>query len=91
MRRLGFHDSWIGLIMECVSIVKYRVKVNGDLSNIFCPATRFETRGPVITLPILLCAEAFSTLLKEGECDGSLAGVKNLSQCSKCISPFVRR
>ena len=91
MKRLGFHDSWIGLIMECVSTVKYRVKVNGDLSDIFVPQRGLRQGDPLSPYLFLLFAEAFSALLKEGECDGSLAGVKNLSQCSKCISPFVRR
>jgi hypothetical protein len=37
MRRLGFDELWIRLIMECVTTVKYRVKVNGDLSDSFVP------------------------------------------------------
>jgi len=76
MRMLGFHDSWIGLIMECVSIVKYRVKVNGDLSDIFVPRRGLRQGDPLSPYLFLLCAETFSALLKEGECDGSLAGVK---------------
>ena len=47
MRRLGFHDSWIGLIMECVSTVKYRVKVNGDLSDIFVPQQGLRQGDPL--------------------------------------------
>ena len=31
MKRLGFDDQWIRLIMECVSTVSYQIKVNGDL------------------------------------------------------------
>jgi hypothetical protein len=31
MRKMGFVELWIDLIMKCVSIVKYQVKVNGDL------------------------------------------------------------
>jgi hypothetical protein len=37
MSRLGFDELWIGLIMECVTAVKYRVKVNWDLSDSFMP------------------------------------------------------
>ena len=37
MRRLGFNEMWIGLIMECVTTVKYQVKVNGELSRSFVP------------------------------------------------------
>ena len=62
--------------MECVSTVKYRVKVNGDLSDIFVPQRGLRQGDPLSPYLFLLCAEAFSALLKEGECDGSLAGVK---------------
>jgi C4-dicarboxylate transporter len=37
MRRVGFSDMWIQLIMECVTTVLYRVKVNGELSTSFVP------------------------------------------------------
>ena len=37
MCRLGFNEMWIGLIMECVTTVKYQVKVNGELSGSFVP------------------------------------------------------
>lgn len=37
MRRLGFEEVWIQLIMNCVTTVSYRVKVNGELSAISVP------------------------------------------------------
>lgn len=33
MERLGFHGRWIDLIMQCVSTVSYRIKVNGVLTD----------------------------------------------------------
>ena len=35
MIKLGFDEQWINLIMECVSTVAYRIKVNGELSDMF--------------------------------------------------------
>jgi len=37
MRRLGFDKQWIEFIMECVTTVKYQIKVNGELSGRFTP------------------------------------------------------
>jgi hypothetical protein len=37
MRKLGFAEQWVNLIMKCVSTVRYQVKVNGDLSEQFVP------------------------------------------------------
>ena len=33
MQRLGFHENWVSLIMECVTTVSYQVKVSGNLEN----------------------------------------------------------
>lgn len=40
MRRLGFCDRWIVLIMECVTSVTYSVLVNGQPGDVIKP-----TRG----------------------------------------------
>ena len=29
MKRLGFHDDWISIVMRCVSSVTYAVRING--------------------------------------------------------------
>lgn len=37
MRKMGFNERWVELIMNCVCTVTYRVKVNGVLSDRFTP------------------------------------------------------
>lgn len=32
---LGFDRSWIDLVMTCVTTVKYKIRVNGELSEEF--------------------------------------------------------
>jgi len=76
MQHLGFNEQWISLIMECVTIVKYQVKVNGELTNSFTPERGLRQGDPLSPYLFLLCAEAFSALLKKGEADGLIAGVK---------------
>lgn len=76
MKKMGFADQWIELIMKCVSTVRYQVKVNGDLSESFVPQRGLHQGDPLSPYLFLLCAEAFSALLKKGERDGLLAGVK---------------
>jgi hypothetical protein len=37
MKRMGFNDILVQLIMKCVSTVSYRFKVNGDLTKVVHP------------------------------------------------------
>ncbi len=41
MLKMGFHVKWADLIMKCVSMVTYRVKINGEYTNTIMPH-----RGP---------------------------------------------
>lgn len=47
MQRLGFHDQWISLIMECVTSVNYQVKVNGKLTYSFTPNRGLRKGDPL--------------------------------------------
>jgi hypothetical protein len=38
MRKMGFHERWISLIMQCISTVTYRIKVNGSLIEQIIPS-----------------------------------------------------
>ena len=40
MRKLGFNERWIGLMMECVKTVSYSMLVNGESKGLIKP-----TRG----------------------------------------------
>lgn len=44
------------------------------------PGERFETRGSHLPLSVLICAEAFSSLLNHVESNGSLEGVRICNQ-----------
>ena len=37
MSKLGFRQNWIDLIMKCVTSVKYRIRINGELSDEVVP------------------------------------------------------
>ena len=30
MRKLGFHEKWISIVMRCVSLMKYAIRINGQ-------------------------------------------------------------
>lgn len=76
MKRLGFCQGWIQLMMKCVTSVKYQIKVNGALSQAFIPERGLRQGDPLSPYLFLLCAEGFSALLSRAEVDGLISGVK---------------
>jgi hypothetical protein len=76
MRRLGFHERWIALIMKCCCTVKYRFKLNGSLTDEVIPSRGLRQGDPISPYLFLICGQAFSSLLNSAEEDGRLEGVR---------------
>jgi hypothetical protein len=75
MRRLGFCDWWVDLIMECVRTVSYAVIVNGQIVWSIQPSRGIRQGGPLSPYLFLLCAEALSSLINQAERAGTITGV----------------
>jgi hypothetical protein len=76
MLKLGFHQNWVKVVMNIVSTVTYRVKVNGDLTDEIIPERGLRQGDPLSLYHFLICAEAFSTLLNAAEERGVIKGVR---------------
>lgn len=75
MRRLGFAESWISLIMKCVSSVTYSVLVNGTPCGKIFPSRGLRQGDPLSPYLFLLVAEGLSSLIVRVEEEGSIIGV----------------
>jgi hypothetical protein len=76
MRKMGFQERWIALIMKCCSTVKYRFKFNGTLTEEVIPRRGLRQGDPILPYLFLICGEAFSCLLNAADVDGRLEGIK---------------
>jgi hypothetical protein len=76
MIKLGFRESLVNLIMNCVETVRFSVKVNRHLSNVFSPSRGIRQGDPMSPYLFLLCAEGFSSMLKFSGPDFLTKGVK---------------
>lgn len=79
MIKMGFCDVWVNLIMQCVSTVSYKVKVNGSLSDSFAPERGLRACDKGILYPLTFFSyvrRLYSALLNKAERDGLITGVK---------------
>jgi hypothetical protein len=75
MRRMGFGERWIALVMMCVTSVKYSIIVNGNPCGLITPSRGIRQGDPISFYLFLLCAEALSALIVKANMDGRLKGV----------------
>ena len=75
MKRLGFHDRWISLMMMCIKSVSYSVLLNGEARGLIRPTRGIRQGDPISPYLFLLCGEGLFALLKQAENRGSINGV----------------
>jgi hypothetical protein len=76
MRKLGFVDRWIDLMMACVGSVRYQVRFNSEETEMFVPSRGLRQGDPLSPYLFLLCAEGLSGLLLREEEVGGIDGVR---------------
>ena len=85
MLQLGFNQTWVNLIMACVSLVSYLVLVNGNPSGLVSPTRGIKQGDPLSPYLFLIYAEGLSSLLRKAEQDRHLHGLV-ISRGGPCIS-----
>ena len=64
MLKLGFNETFVSLVMRCVTLVSFSIKINGVLSSVFNPSRGILQGDLILPYLFLLCAEGLSSLLK---------------------------
>jgi hypothetical protein len=76
MRKLGFAEKWIIMIMECIRTVQYLILLDGVPKGYIIPSRGLQQGDPLSPYLFLLCAEGLSTLLKKTSSVGRLKGLQ---------------
>jgi hypothetical protein len=74
--QLGFHQNLVNVVMQLVTTVTYRVKVNGELTEEIFPGRGLRQGNPLSPYLFLICAKAFSCRLNVVEARGDIKGVR---------------
>ena len=61
--KLGFQESWVALIMECITMMSYSILVNGELKGMINPSRGLRQGDPLSPYLFLFCAEVLNALL----------------------------
>jgi exonuclease III len=75
MRKMGFDEKWVSLVMSCISSVKYSIIINGEPVGLIYPSRGIRQGDPISPYLFLLCAEVLSFKLQQAASNGSLRGV----------------
>jgi hypothetical protein len=75
MRKLGFADRWISLVMTCIRTVSYSVLVHGKPYGKIIPTRGIRQGDPLSPYFFILCAEGLSSLLQRAETNKWITGL----------------
>ena len=67
MRKTGFHERWISLIIMCVTTVSYSVLINGKPKGKITPSRGLRQGDPISLYLFILCARGLSAMIKMEE------------------------
>jgi len=90
LRRLGFHDKWIGWVKGCLVSFSVSVLVNGSPSEEFKPTRGLRQGDPLAPFLFLVVAEGLAGLVRQALRKDMLRGVKvgrNNIEC--CLLQFA--
>ena len=75
MRKMGFAQKWIKVVMKCISSVSYALIINGLPQQVFFPTRGIRQGDPLSPYLFIMCAEALSCLLYSAEALGAISGI----------------
>ena len=88
MRKLGFNECWITLLMLCVSTVSYSILINGAPTRFIRPTRGIGQGDPHSLFLFLLCTKGLHGLLTRAALKGDIHGI-SLSRRSLLLTHLL--
>ena len=74
MKKMGFRERWINLVMGCVKTISYFFLVNGKPCGRIFPTRGIRQGDPLSPFLFLLCTEGLNGLIKKVDLQGDIHG-----------------
>ena len=88
MRKMGFDERWITLVMLCVSTVSYSILINGAPKGFIKPTRGIRKGDPQSPFLFLLCTEWLHWLITQSTLRGDIHGF-SLSKRSPSLTHLL--
>ena len=72
--KLGFQDSWVALIIECITTMSYSILVNGEPKGLITPSRGIRQGDPISPYLFMFCAEGLNALFRNATSRGEIQG-----------------
>ena len=88
MRRMGFDEKWIRLMMIGITTVSYSILINGEPTSVIVPTRGIRRGDPLSPFLFLLCTEGLNGLIPQVANRGDIKGYA-LSRNSKRLTHLL--
>ena len=75
MKRIGFDDRWVALVMEWITTISYSILINGEPSQVIQPSGGIRQGDLFSPYLFLLCMEGLHSLMCQASEFGQIWGV----------------
>jgi hypothetical protein len=83
MRKMGFEERWVRLMMMCVTTAHYSILIEGEPYEHITPTMGIRQGDPISPNLFLICAEMLSNLVTNSNREGLLSRVLTSKRCPK--------
>ena len=74
MKKLGFNDQWVKLLMVCVTVVSYSILVNREPKGLIHPSRGIRQGDSLSPFLFLLCTKRLHSLISQATTMGDIRG-----------------
>ncbi|XP_050277977.1 uncharacterized protein LOC126719473 [Quercus robur] len=90
MRKMGFNNKWIKLLMLCVTTISYSILVNGEPKGLIHPSRGIRQGDPISPFLFLLCTEGLHGLISKAASQGDIRGYSLCRNSPRSTSEDIR-